>query len=296
MVLDVNRDTVTFVKLGLYHSPLIKTQDGGLGVRITDFAKRDILHPERARRKILETNESIMYALDNFETENHQDFDLTLSNDMKEEVDPSSSKAVPRETKDKESTKAKASAEATSNLQMDERSSPGQSKDWTTQMHQTKNEKSPSTQEKEVSVRLPSQDSEIWAHEETKEGKGASTSGRSTPFFRGTNHKELLAFINARDNQEVWAKMLEAEHRAHDWWEAYQILQQNNDTKQSTMMMLIYHQNLHWLKSRQISGLAHKVRFSSCQEQYGESPSADVDVFAQVPMGVLWPNHLQGQQ
>ena len=83
--------------------------------------------------------------------------------------------------------------------------------------------------------------------------------------------------------------MLEAEHPAHDWWEAYQILQQNNDTKQSTMMMLIYHQNLHWLKSRQISGLAHKVRFSSCQEQYGESPSADVDVFAQVPMGVLWP-------
>ena len=47
MILDVNRDTVDFVNLGLYHLPLIRTQDGGLGVRITDFARKDILHPER---------------------------------------------------------------------------------------------------------------------------------------------------------------------------------------------------------------------------------------------------------
>ena len=195
-------------------------------MRITDFAKGDILHPERVRRKIFETNELTMYTFDNSEAKNNQGGDLTLNDDADEEVDPSPSDAVSHETKDKESTKIKVSAETISNLQIDERSSPGQTKDWTTQMHQTKDKKSPSTWEKEASVRLPSQDSEIWAQVETKEGKSASTSGRSTPFFRGTNHKELLAFINARDNQEVWAKMLEAEHPAHDWWEAYQILQQ----------------------------------------------------------------------
>ena len=210
--------------------------------------------------------------------------------DPNEEVDPSSSNVDPRETKNKESTKAKASAENISNLQMDERSSPGESKDWTTQMRQAKSEKSPSTQEKEVSARLPSQESEVWAHTETKESGSASTPRRSTPFFQGTNHKELRALINTRDNQEVWAKMLEVEHPARDWWEAYQILQQNKDTKQSTLMMLIYQQNLHWLQLRRISGLVHKMRFSSCQEQYEESSAAGADILRRYQQVFFGPN------
>jgi hypothetical protein len=40
MILDVNRDTVDFINLGLYHLPLIRTLDGGLGVRITDFSEK----------------------------------------------------------------------------------------------------------------------------------------------------------------------------------------------------------------------------------------------------------------
>jgi hypothetical protein len=83
--------------------------------------------------------------------------------------------------------------------------------------------------------------------------------------------------------------MLEVEHPAQDWWEAYQVLHKNKDAKQSTLMMLIYQQNLRWLKLRQISGLVQKVRFSACQEQYGESPAADTDALAQVPTGALWP-------
>jgi len=54
-------------------------------------------------------------------------------------------------------------------------------------------------------------------------------------------------------------------------------------------MMLIYQQNLHWLSLRQISGLAYKVRFSSCQEQCEELPSAESDAFADMPAGILWP-------
>jgi len=83
--------------------------------------------------------------------------------------------------------------------------------------------------------------------------------------------------------------MLEVEHPAQDWRAAYQLLQQSQDPKQSVLMMLIYQQNLHWSKLRQISGLVHKVRFSSCQEQYEELPAASNDIFADVPASILWP-------
>jgi hypothetical protein len=67
----------------------------------------------------------------------NQDFNLAVEDeelDPNGEVDPSPSNVAPRETKNKESTKAKAAAGNTSNLQMDERSSPGGSKDQTTRM------------------------------------------------------------------------------------------------------------------------------------------------------------------
>ena len=91
-----------------------------------------------------------------------------------------------------------------------------------------------------------------------EEDKGASTTTWGTPFFFGTSHKELRALINARDNQDIWAAMLEVEHPAQEWWEAYRALQKNQDPKQSVLMMLIYQQNLQWLRLRQISGLAYK--------------------------------------
>ena len=37
MILDVAKGVVDFTNLGLYNLPLIRTQDGGMGVRITDF-------------------------------------------------------------------------------------------------------------------------------------------------------------------------------------------------------------------------------------------------------------------
>jgi hypothetical protein len=48
MILNVAEGTVDFTNLGLYNMPLIKTQEGGLGVRITDFSRRDIMHTGRA--------------------------------------------------------------------------------------------------------------------------------------------------------------------------------------------------------------------------------------------------------
>jgi len=161
---------------------------------------------------------------------------------------------------------------------MDERSSPAESKDRAAQ-----------ARGEEVGERLPQRKPEDLEDKGSKEDKSASTTMRSTPFFHGTSHKELRALINARDNHDVWAAMLEVEHPAQDWWDAYQVLQQNQDPKQSVLMMLIYQQNLHWLNLRQISGLAYKVRFSSCQEQYEELPSAESDAFADMPAGILWP-------
>ena len=74
----------------------------------------------------------------------------------------------------------------------------------------------------------------------SEEDKSASATTRGTPFFCGTSHKQLRALINARDNQDIWAAILEVEHPAQEWWEAYQALQKNQDPKQSVLMMLIY--------------------------------------------------------
>ena len=105
MILDVNRDTVTFVNLGLYHLPLIRTQDGGLGVRITDFARKDILHPEKTRRKIIETDELTMFALDESELKGHQDPSHVFNDDesdQEDEIDQTPTKDIPCESKGKD--------------------------------------------------------------------------------------------------------------------------------------------------------------------------------------------------
>ena len=73
------------------------------------------------------------------------------------------------------------------------------------------------------------------------------------------------------------------------------MLQQNQDRKQSVLMMLIYQQNLRWLNLRQISGLACTVRFSSYQAQYEEVPSAGNDAFADMQAGILWPKLVIGK-
>ena len=56
------RGTVDFTKLGLYDMTLVKTREGGLGVRITDFSEKDIVYKGKGRRKIIQTDELTMYA------------------------------------------------------------------------------------------------------------------------------------------------------------------------------------------------------------------------------------------
>jgi len=122
-----------------------------------------------------------------------------------------------------------------------------------------------------------------------KENRHASAAAQSTPFFVGTSHKELRALLNARDNSEAWAAMLEKEHPAQDWCDAYQALRQNQDPKQSVLFTLLYYQNEQWLKARQVAGLASKVMFASCREQYDAVQPHRQDALLDMPHGVLWP-------
>jgi len=62
MVLNVEGGTVDFTRLGMYDMTLVKTREGGLGVRITDFSEKDILYKGKGRRKIIQTDEWTMYA------------------------------------------------------------------------------------------------------------------------------------------------------------------------------------------------------------------------------------------
>jgi len=120
-----------------------------------------------------------------------------------------------------------------------------------------------------------------------KESKYASAAVQSTPFFVGTSHKELRALLNARDNSEAWATMLEKEHPAQDWCDAYQALQRNQDPKQSVLFTLSYYQNEQWLKARQVAGLESKVMFASCREQYDAVQPQRQDALFDMPYGVL---------
>jgi hypothetical protein len=174
--------------------------------------------------------------------------------------------------------RAKTSAGTTQKKEVDERSSPGEFRDRATQMRG-----------KEVGERPSQKEPGDLDDKRSEEDKSASTMTRGTPFFCGTSHKELRALINARDNQDIWAAMLEVEHPAQEWWEAYQALQKNQDPKQSVLMMLIYQQNIQWLKSRQISGLASKVMFASCREQYDEVQPVRQDALLDMPLGIQWP-------
>ena len=83
--------------------------------------------------------------------------------------------------------------------------------------------------------------------------------------------------------------MLEKEHPAQDWCDAYQALQQNQDPKQSVLVTLLYYQNEQWLKARQVAGLASKVMFASCREQYDAVQPPRQDALLEMPHGMLWP-------
>ena len=121
------------------------------------------------------------------------------------------------------------------------------------------------------------------------EGRRASAAAQSTPFFVGTSHKELRALLHARDSPDAWAAMLEREHLAQDLCDAYRALQQNQDSKLAVLLTLIYYQNEQWLTARQISGLASKIMFASCREQYDEIRPSRQDALLDMPHGMSWP-------
>jgi hypothetical protein len=75
MILNEAKGTVDFTNLGLYNMPLIKTQDGGLGVRITVFSRGDIRHKGKGRRKLIQTDELTMYASWGGKTNDPEDSD-----------------------------------------------------------------------------------------------------------------------------------------------------------------------------------------------------------------------------
>ena len=95
--------------------------------------------------------------------------------------------------------------------------------------------------------------------------------------------------LHARDSPDAWAAMLEREHPAQDWCDAYRALQQSQDSKLAVLLTLIYYQNEQWLKARQISGLASKIMFASCREQYDEIRPPRQDALLDMPHGMSWP-------
>ena len=97
----------------------------------------------------------------------------------------------------------------------------------------------------------------IEAQAREKDSRTSATT-QSTPFFVGTNHKELRALLHARDNPEAWAAMLEKEHPVQDWCDAYKALLANQDAKLAVLLTLIYYQNERWLKAHQSFGTCIK--------------------------------------
>ena len=82
MVLNVAEGTVDFTKLGLYNMALVRTREGGLGVRITDFSENDILYKGKGRRKVIQTNELTMYAQWGGETKEQDDQEQEISDEL----------------------------------------------------------------------------------------------------------------------------------------------------------------------------------------------------------------------
>ena len=140
-----------------------------------------------------------------------------------------------------------------------------------------------------IGVRPSSQESRNLHAQGDREDEPTSPAAQSTPFFVGTNHKELRALLNARNNLETWAAMLEKEHPAQEWHEAYQALHQNQDPKQSVLFTLLYYQNERWLKARQVPGLASKSAFASCREEYSTGVTRQQDALFDMPPGMFWP-------
>ena len=137
MILNVAEWTVDFTNLGLYNMPLIKTQDGGLGVRITDFSRRDIMHKGKGRRKLIQTDELTMYASWEGETKDQENSDQDSDEDGApwcNHGDPISQKVVNQEAKIQEPQKARTPTEGVSGKETGGRPSPGESRDRETQM------------------------------------------------------------------------------------------------------------------------------------------------------------------
>ena len=53
MVLNVPKGTADFTEPGLYDVKLVRTREGGLGIRIAEFAKEGTLHKEKGRKEII---------------------------------------------------------------------------------------------------------------------------------------------------------------------------------------------------------------------------------------------------
>jgi hypothetical protein len=166
--------------------------------------------------------------------------------DRETEIDPVPREALKRAKKDQELREQEATVGQTQDREMSGRPSPkGLGNKERTSWKETDGRSSPDESK--------SPDAEL------RKDEYASATRQSTPFFVGTSHKELRALLNARNNSEAWAAMLEQEHPAQDYCDAYQALQQNQDPKQSVLFTLLYYQNEQWLQARQIAGPTAKV-------------------------------------
>jgi hypothetical protein len=294
MILNVAKGTVDFTNLGLYDLTLIKTQDGGLGVRITDFSKKDILHKVKGRRKLIQTDELTMYASWGGKTNDPEDSDWEFEEEDAqrfEDDDEQGSLRVPDQEIETPAPREVAK-QAAENQELQEQETV-LNRTQEKEMSGRPSPREPGSAErvhwKETGGRPSPRGFKDPDTQMRKEDQQASATAQSTPFFVGTSHKELRALLHARDNSEAWATMLEKEHPARDWCDAYQALQRNQDPKQSVLFTLLYYQNEQWLKARQITGLASKVMFASCREQYDAVQPPRQDALLEMPHGMLWP-------
>jgi hypothetical protein len=53
MVLNVPKGTADFTELGLYDIKLVRTREGRLGIRITEFGKEEARHKEKEEKRSL---------------------------------------------------------------------------------------------------------------------------------------------------------------------------------------------------------------------------------------------------
>ena len=99
-----------------------------------------------------------------------------------------------------------------------QKSDPGREQGVQEQTHQVE-----SKPQQEVSGRLSSQKTSNIAtsKQRERESSRSAAAAQSTPLFIGTRHKELRSLLQSRDDPDRWAAMLEMEHPASEWCEAY---------------------------------------------------------------------------